>query len=263
VAAPKHKEKIGGNYQKKRVREMKPDMAREKSEAVLKLLAARAAEEIENEYDRIEEALGGEELPGYVDAGFQKVFAAFSAEEKRKARSRRRGKILKAASIAVAVLGVSFTGLVASSEALRYRVFDLLFSKGDGYNTVVPYEAAEGESVTLDLHGYYYPEYIPDGYRPTESSKTGDTLLHIYFVDGNQNFIDFQQSPLGSHEFLIDSEGEESGQIDIGGETGFWNRHGDTLILFWTRQETGFILSADGLSVGEAAKIAESMAYRQ
>lgn len=62
---------------------MKPDVVREKNEAVLKRMAAKAAEELDAEYDRIEEAFGDEELPAYVEAGFQKVFAAFVADKRR------------------------------------------------------------------------------------------------------------------------------------------------------------------------------------
>jgi hypothetical protein len=161
-------------------------------------------------------------------------------------------------------LGVSFSGLVVSVEAFRYKVFDLLFSREDGYNVFIPYEAAEGETLAQDWQGYYFPEYVPDGYRPTGSSKTEEASLYIHFVDdGGQNFIDFQQSPLESHMFAIDNEGEESGQIDINGKTGFWNRHDDMLTLLWTRDETGFLIVANDLSVEEAAKIAESITYKK
>jgi hypothetical protein len=242
---------------------MKTDIAREKSEAVLKLVAAKAAEEIENEYDGIEEAFGEEELPDYVDAGFQKIFASFVLDEKRKARRQARKRILKVAVVALAVLSVSFTGLVVSVEAFRYKVFDLLFSRADGYNVVIPYEEAEEEAITRDWRGYYYPAYVPEGYHPADGDKTEDASFYIHFVDDNQNFIDFQQTPLDSHEFLLDNEGDESGQIDVGGETGHWNRHGDTLMLMWTRYETALILSANDLSVEGVAKIAESVTYRQ
>jgi hypothetical protein len=170
---------------------------------------------------------------------------------------------LKVAAAVVAVLSVSFSGLTVFVEAFRYRVFDLLFSREAEYNVVIPYEEAEGEAIARDWRAHYFPEYVPEGYRPTESYETGGNLLGIHFVDENQNFIDFQQSPLESSEFLIDNEGGESGQIDIDGETGFWNRHDDMLVLLWTRDETGLILSANNLSVAEIAKIAKSVTYRR
>jgi hypothetical protein len=242
---------------------MKSDITREKSEAVLKLIAAKAAEELESEYDLTEDAFAEEGLPAYVDAGFQKVFASFVTDEKRKTRQRAQKRIMKVAVVVLAILGVSFTGLVVSVEAFRYKVFDLLFSREDGYNVVIPYEEAEGKAITQDWQGYYFPEYIPDGYRPTGNSKTDDGMLHIHFEDGEQNFIDFQQSPLESYGFLIDNEGIESGQIDIEGETGFWNRHDNTLTLLWKRDETGFLIIMNDLSVEEAAKIADSIIYKK
>jgi RNA polymerase sigma factor (sigma-70 family) len=96
-----------------------------------------------SEYDKIEEAFADTELPAYVDAGFQKVFASFAADEKRKARRQARKRALKIAVAVIAVLGVSFTGLVVSAEAFREKVFDLLFSRGNGYNVVIPFEEAE------------------------------------------------------------------------------------------------------------------------
>jgi hypothetical protein len=243
---------------------MKSDIAREKSEAVLKLIAAKAAEELESEYDEMEDAFGEEELPTYVDAGFQKVFATFVTDEKRKTRQRARKSILKVAVVVFAILGVSFTGLVVSVEAFRYKVFDLLFSREAGYNVVIPYEEAEGETLTQDWQGYYFPEYVPDGYCPTESNKTDAGLLYIHFVDdGGQNAINFQQSPLDLYTFLMDNEGGESEQIDIEGETGFWNKHDDTFTLLWMRGETGFVITTNDLSVEEVVKIAESVTYRK
>jgi hypothetical protein len=204
-----------------------------------------------------------EELPEYVDAGFQKVYAFFVAEEKRKARRAVRKRILKVAAVAVTLLGVSFAGLVVSAEAFRNKVLDLLFLREDGYNLIIPYEDAAGEALTRDWEGYYYPEYVPDRYRPTESGKTGGGLLNIHFVDGDRNFLDFQQVPLDLHTFAFDNEGAESGEIDIDGETGFWNRHDDMFLLLWTRGETGFVIISNALSVEEAAKIAESVTYRK
>jgi hypothetical protein len=220
---------------------MKADIAYEKSEAVLKLMAAKIAEELDDEYDRMEEAFGEEELPAYADAGFQKVFASFAAEEKRKSRRQARKRILKAAVVVIAVIGVSFTGLTVSVEAFRYMVFDLLVSREDGYNVIIPYEVAEGEALTQDWQGYYFPEYVPDGYRPTESNKMGwGRILTIHFEDDSRNYINLDQRPLELSTFYIDNEGKESGQIEVSGETGFWNRQDDMFTLMWMRGETGF-----------------------
>ncbi|MDR1134753.1 MAG: DUF4367 domain-containing protein [Clostridiales Family XIII bacterium] len=242
---------------------MNPNIAHKKSEAILSLMAAKLVEKLENEYDRIEKAEAEEELPLYVDAGFQKVFASFVADEKRSKRRQTQKSILKVAVIALVFLSLSLTVLVVSVDAFKYKAFDWLFSQEDGYNQFIPYELMEEESRMQDWHGYYFPEYVPAGYRPAESYKTDGHIFNIRFVDENQNFIGFQQSPLASSGFLVDNEGSESGQSDIDGETGFWNLHDDTLTLLWMRGETGFLITSNALSVEEAEKIAKSLAYRK
>jgi hypothetical protein len=241
---------------------MNPDIARKKNEAILKLIAAEAVEESEREYDMIEAAFADEELPAYVDEAFQEAFASFAASEMRQARRRVRQRLTKIALIAVAVLGVAFTGLTLSAEAFRHKVFNLMFSQGDGYNVVIPYENTDSGTPLQDLRGYF-PEYLPDGYRLESTREISYKSLHMYFSDGNEGFISIQQMPLESHEFTFDSDGEGSGEVRVGDAAGFWNMHGDTLVLMWTQGEMGLLLSANNsMPVDTAVKIAESMAYK-
>jgi hypothetical protein len=91
----------------------------------------------------------------------------------------------------------------------------------------------------------------------------GGRILTIHFEDDSRNYIDLDQRPLESSIFYIDNEGKESGQIEVSGETGFWNRQDEMFTLMWMRGETGFVISSNALSVEEAVKIAESVRYRQ
>ena len=104
------------------------------------------------------------------------------------------------------------TAVICSSEALRIKVANLIYSVGEG-NTAISFIDADPGDLPEDM---IVPGYIPDGYRLTDAYQDGPRVVSQY-QDAAGNIIMIEQN-VPNPQIVVS---KNSCEVEIAGRKGF------------------------------------------
>ena len=137
-------------------------------------------EESMHQLEEWEEEINTTELPETLDYKLKKITEKYEKADIAVVRKRRRKSYLRVCSLMLAVMvcvgGVS----LASSEAMRKTVYNVLFAPGDG-NVEVSFKEANADiNIPADMKTILYPDYLPEGYVLSEVEKENDRTEVVF-----------------------------------------------------------------------------------
>ncbi len=220
--------------------------------------ANKVSEDLENLRETVEDL----PYPHALDDWFEE----FLKEQKREERTRQNKKKIHTFTKNVAIFLLLLTGGVTlttfSVEAFRMRVFNLVSEISEKYSKIefVEKDSLSNESVAIPWDLYFYPEYLPAGYKVESTLPLGDVKL-IYFSDATGKTLEFSTSPSNS-SFQVDTENATTKRITIHGAEGILVYKDGMHTLLWTNNEKTFYLIGT-LSEEEIIKVAESVVVKE
>lgn len=164
-------------------------------------------EESMRQLEEWEEEIKATELPETLDYKLKQITEKYEKADIAVVRKRRRKSYLRVCSLMLAAL-VCVGGIsLASSEAMRKSVYNVLFSPGDGNVEVSFREANADVNIPADMETILYPDYLPEGYVLTGveqsvgrvnviflNDEKNDTIVLNYVKGESPSFLDTEQS---------------------------------------------------------------------
>ncbi|MBR0598331.1 DUF4367 domain-containing protein [Sinanaerobacter chloroacetimidivorans] len=238
-------------------------MIEARSTAFLSYVGSCIEKEFVEEFDSIEKEMADVKIPEELEQRLRSVIRDFEKKDHTRKRNlllKRTAKICACILLALVLVG---TALVYNVDAIRLRIFDLLFHEEPEYIEITPIEVNSGESAEIpkDWNPLWYPEYLPEGYILNSTSEFGRTKTFV-FTDESGKMIRLDQISIRDNgtSIQVDNEAEESGDILIHDNQGhWWSRYGTTSLLW---QQNGMVFTLSGeLELNEIIKVAESIVY--
>ena len=235
------------------------EMQRLQGEEFLKYVGKKSEESASDQWDKILDM----ELPPSLDNKLKELIVQQSKNSKAKRRKRDSKSILRKCATIVLAIIITGTLVIATVDAVRIKVIDLIFEEHSDHIEIIPKTLEDENSlcIPLDWSGYWYPEYVPDGYSLMETNAVG-TQKEIVLSDMDNRFLFFEQSNAESGTMGVNNEHSDSGEVDINGITARWFENGGKLLLVWLQQDTLFTLYGQ-IDLEELASVAQSISYRK
>lgn len=168
----------------------------------------------------------------------------------------------RAAAALVILMSLGVTTAVASNEALRSAVMQLIFSAQHTRTEVrlVPVEEAVFP-VPEGWRGKYFPAFIPEGYSIVRISRSEGDMHRVAYQNEEGNLLHFTENTINSTS-NIDTEGAAVSKMLIHGYQGLLSQKNGISILTWSADDRYFVLSLAG-DKNLALQIAESVTFVQ
>lgn len=221
-------------------------------EEILTLMAKKVALEFENEIDEMENNLL--EVPEELDHKTQSMINEMILKDR---RNKYRNSLKRVAALLIVCLSIFNMFAFTVSEAYREKVLKFVPHEEDGSVHLLH----ENEAELLDgWDDYWYPDYLPEGYRLVAAEKEGVTLL-VFISDFDDCVIRIEQYSENAG-MAFNTDGVEYRSIDINHYDGFIfvDERYDSVLLVWRTDESILQIHLSG-SIDEevAIQIAESM----
>ncbi|MFA5634323.1 MAG: DUF4367 domain-containing protein [Anaerovoracaceae bacterium] len=249
------------NEKNKKIPDMQ-DAIEAQSEIFFSYVGKRLMEKRAEEYDRI----AGESKDFKVPREVHDRLVRMIAEEKRKAFrtvwSRRMKKAIKVCSIAILVAIVTSTILITTVDAFRYRFENFLVQIRQQDIKLTPNSGIQERpaGIPADWHGFWYPEYLPEGFSFDQALDIVDSKTMLFKKDID-DIIKFTQSSAEGSQIYLDNEADQNGEIELSGQyVGHWIMNNGELLLIWLQQDNIMEITAR-FDINEVEKIAESLEY--
>ncbi|MCI8285681.1 MAG: DUF4367 domain-containing protein [Firmicutes bacterium] len=214
-------------------------------------------EESMHQLEEWEEEINTTELPETLDYKLKKITEKYEKADIAVVRKRRRKSYLRVCSLMLAVMvcvgGVS----LASSEAMRKTVYNVLFAPGDGNVEVSFKEANADVNIPADMETILYPDYLPEGYvlHKVENDKGG---VEIVFY----NDVDYIVISYKSEEVILslDLEKSENEVVAVNNEKAVIQNKDSKYILFYRSGDYNISLScSQDIDKDKIIQIAENI----
>lgn len=170
-------------------------------------------------------------------------------------------RLVEAAACVILAIAVTGVFAVASSEAVREELMQLLISFDEQGSTAevsfIPDPALTAQSPKV-WRGYFYPAHIPDGYE-VASCKTwakGSHTITLVHPEGGR--LQFSEST-GSASATYDVAASSVYYVEVGETLALVRRDGSRIALDWTNGVRWFSLEADGVPYDEILRVAGSV----
>lgn len=164
------------------------------------------------------------------------------------------------AAVFIGCLVVAGTIGVATSDAFKAKLFNVFISEETGS---VALESVPEDSPMENWSEYWYPEYIPDGFKFTAAEESNfDKVIRFDSIDSDQYIIISMWNSEGSVT-AYNMDGVEYGSISIGEYEGYYftdEKDGSCIVTWLTEEQTIRIIS-QYVDKSEIIKVAESMTY--
>ena len=214
-----------------------------------------------NETDIRKNEIESMNIPESMDTWFIEYIGNIKKKEQRKNIIKNLKKASSVAAVVLFLLLASLTIVTFSVEAIRVKVYNLLFVENDKYSSIKIIEEAEvTESNIIALwQNYYYPSYIPEDFK-IENINEFKKIKIVDFSNKKNEHIIFAQAPNGT-SFQLDTEGSVKDKIMVNSTEGILIEKEGRNILFWNNDECGFYI-ASSIELKKILNIAESIKKR-
>ena len=166
-------------------------------------------------------------------------------------------RMAQVAAVVIALVSLAGGVAIATSQAVRVQVMQLLLHVEEEYTelSLVEDEAASFD-VPAEWQGSSFPAYIPEGMQLVQSID-GNYVLYRGETDRAKK-MSFSESD-ASTVTNIDTEDATVTTILIYDNTGYLAEKEDRIILFWSDGQYYYILTMQNISSDEALRVAESV----
>jgi hypothetical protein len=151
------------------------------------------------------------------------------------------------------VVIASMVIVTVSVDAIRLKVLNLLVESNDKYLSI---RVEESASASIDWKDYYYPAWIPEGFRIKDAKELNNIKI-VEFTDDRDQYIVFTQAANGT-EIQLNTEGGKQREVVINHQTAILSEKPGMSTMFWNNDETSFCLSS-GLNGDVLVQIAQSV----
>ena len=210
------------------------------------------------------------------------VGASTNAQDQASRRHRRNIKHLaKVCVIMLLITGVSLGGIVPHAQALRQKLYDILFVQNDGNADIVILgngrpsddkvdedtlrrEQAESEAIMKEKEGQVlYPVGLPERYKLTEKSNDGWSVFLSFESDIKNDYITLEYYFQNGTAFNTDTEHTKLSEILINGNDAVMMISKSRYDITWVESGTVRNLNISNalLNEEEAVNIAESLQW--
>lgn len=192
-------------------------------------------------------------LQHHFSMHFRRKMRALCRYERRSPRMRQSVRCTKNVAAACAVIVVVLLSAVMSVEAARKQFFEVIIKVYEQLTEVRVHDP-ENASQILTL---CKPEYVPNGYVLKEQHVYSDILYDVYYVNENENPINYSQQILGG-TYIFDTEDAYTDTRMIGGwEVHVIEKNGYSQVYWY---DDSFFYTLDGkIELRELVKMAESI----
>lgn len=235
-----------------------PSSSEQLMEAFYSYIGECHLENIANELNSKKEEIDQLQVPNTLNEWFKDYIEGNKKEEKKRKRRKQLRKISSRVALIFFALLVSLTILTVSVEAIRVKVLNFFTEKTEKYTSFkVDEEASKSDSVAITWDNFYYPMYLPEGFR-LESAEEFNTTKIIQFTNVNGESIQFVQAPNGT-DIQLDTENSNTSEVMINNATGILIQKENKNILFWSNNEMSFyiISSIDANEIIDVSKSIE------
>ena len=166
-----------------------------------------------------------------------------------KAKRKHFAKSLGRAVTYIAIIFTLLTTAALSVEATRNAIFNTIIEWRDKY-TAIQFEDSTKTKDTKQ-NGLYYPTYIPEGFKKTETEKFGNTIVFIYGNETGEEII-FDQNPDGTVKTSVDNENTIYTEIEISGNKAHLfegTKDEDASVLIWESEGIVFTLISQSVDI--------------
>lgn len=237
---------------------------KERSDSFLAYVAKAAEEEMLNEFEQWEKELSDAVVPKDTELKILKMADDFNKLHAKEQRRESFNKYVRIAAVVILAITTVLATLTFSVEAVRIKVFDFLFQENEEYMQVIPVETSgENERIKSLLSGdwenFYYPDYLPKGYRLEEAENEGLPYM-MAFVNENGDVLLFSQQPADEGMLIVDNENTEKGELTINGSPAFWTSKNNETTLVWTLNGARFTAFGK-VELEELIRLAENLVF--
>lgn len=192
-------------------------------------------------------------LQHHFSRHFRRKMRALCRYERRSPRMRQFVHRAKTAAAACAVIIVVLMSAVMSVEAARKQFFEVITKVYERFTEIRVHDP-ENSSQVLTL---CKPEYVPNGYVIKEQHVYSDSVYDVYYVNENENPINYSQEILGG-TYIFDTEDAYTDTRMIGGwEVHVIEKNGHSQ-MYW--YDDSFFYTLRGkIELRELVKMAESI----
>jgi hypothetical protein len=236
---------------------------KERSDSFLAYVPKAAEEEMLNEFEQWEKELSGVSVPKDTELKILKMADDFNKLHDKEKRRKSFSKYVRIAAVVILAITTVLTTLTFSVEAVRVKVFDFLFQENEEYMQVISVETSGAneriKSLLPDWANYYYPDYLPEGYRFEEAENKGLPYM-MAFVNESGDVLLFSQQPADQGMMIMDNEGTEKGELTINENPAFWASKNNETTLVWTLNGTRFTAFGK-VELEELVKLADNLIF--
>lgn len=206
-----------------------------------------------------EEEINTTKLPETLDYKLKKITEKYEKADIAVVRKRRRKSYLRVCSLMLAVM-VCVGGIsLASSEAMRKSVYNILFAPGDGNVEVSFKEANADVNIPADMETILYPDYLPEGYVLAEVKQDGDRIRTVFYDSINDHKITINYK-IDNAILSLDLELSENEIIDINNEKAVIQNRDSMYMVFYRLGEYNISLScSQDIDKDKVIQIAENI----
>lgn len=205
-------------------------------------------------------------FPEELDEKMRKIIANYNSNYNRKTKTRRGRKTAKkvlsiAAVILIAILTATAV-FVASAEAIRIKVLNLVMEDMGEYTSVDIKEEPEASedilaTVPPNWEGQYAPTYIPEDFVISQYKSYNHTKTIVYLDDSGQMIL-FEERSGEISSLRLDTEYTDATPIEINGFEGLLVEKDGIVKITWYNDELLFAITGK-IDKNELIRIAESV----
>ena len=230
---------------------LKNDLQEKAIDDILQYAAKEACEQINNEFDGMEEI----EFSKEHTERMEKLFKNYRRKEQLSEFRKRAGQIV-AAFVLVAVLTTGIS--VFSVQAWRVKFLNFVMNISET-NTEIRYKENEPESTSyssdkIDIN------YIPEGFSLANNITT-DKTFYLEFKNSEKVFS-IRTNRNTSYITNFDSENANVKKVNLNDTFGYFTSENTKNSLLWNIDEISFVLYGD-ITEKEMIKIAENIVIKK
>jgi hypothetical protein len=217
--------------------------------------AENLVKELETHREEIDKIV----IPKSFDDWFWKFSAAKQKEERRKAIFKQMRYIAAKAAVVAIVLLASLSIVTLSVKSVRAKIFEFFTNIYEQFTDVNPNNDYKTAMANIKWDSFYYPTYIPEGFRFNSYEMFGFIKM-ISFKKDNILIQLHQTSNMNS--IRLDTEDAAVTKVIINGFDGLLIVKEGRSIIFWNNGVTYFYIVGI-MSENDAIKMAKSLIKNQ
>ena len=169
-------------------------------------------------------------------------------------------KLMKGITRAAAVFAVCLGLTTAVASAFHVNIFKLIFNPDSGSVTLL--SETEQEMIG-DWEGYWYPEYLPEGFYLAEAEETKFSKAMLFVSNGSDATIVITNDKSGS-QYSFDTDTTLIEPLEVGYYEGYYfcDEQNNHSYAIWQTEDMIITVSCENMiDKSQIISIAENMKY--